>query len=84
MLIVDVQALEAAWEAACKVQGATLKIPEFQFLINPLTLQGPCMPNFVFQVYNFIYVSMLLLLFHLCDIVGILNNQNILICLSNI
>ncbi|PHT68289.1 hypothetical protein T459_27776 [Capsicum annuum] len=46
----DTKALEAAWEAACKVQGATLKIPEFQFLINPLTLQGPCMPNFVFQV----------------------------------
>ncbi|KAH0675434.1 hypothetical protein KY290_026565 [Solanum tuberosum] len=47
----DTKALEAAWEAACKVQGATLEIPtEFQFLINPITLQGPCMPNFVFQV----------------------------------
>ncbi|KAG5604680.1 hypothetical protein H5410_026172 [Solanum commersonii] len=47
----DTKALDAAWEAACKVQGATLEIPtEFQFLINPITLQGPCMPNFVFQV----------------------------------
>ncbi|OIS98331.1 PREDICTED: polygalacturonase At1g48100 [Nicotiana attenuata] len=47
----DSKALEAAWEAACKVQGATLHIPsEFQFLISPITLQGPCMPNFIFQV----------------------------------
>ncbi|XP_004239337.3 polygalacturonase At1g48100 [Solanum lycopersicum] len=47
----DTKALETAWEAACKVQGATLEIPsEFQFLINPITLQGPCMPNFVFQI----------------------------------
>ncbi|TMW97959.1 hypothetical protein EJD97_004734 [Solanum chilense] len=51
----DTKALETAWEAACKVQGATLEIPsEFQFLINPITLQGPCMPNFVFQINGII------------------------------
>lgn len=45
------QALLAAWKAACKVPGATVEIPsEFKFLVKPLTLQGPCMPNLVFQV----------------------------------
>lgn len=45
------QALLAAWEAACKVAGATVEIPsEFKFLIKPITLQGPCMPQLVLQV----------------------------------
>lgn len=45
------QALVAAWKAACKVNGATVKIPsQFKFLINPITLQGPCMPSLVLQV----------------------------------
>nr|GMD21704.1 polygalacturonase At1g48100 [Ipomoea batatas] len=47
----DSKALEAAWGAACKVSGATVQIPsQFSFLINPITLQGPCMPDLVFQV----------------------------------
>ncbi|PON99007.1 Glycoside hydrolase [Trema orientale] len=47
----DSKALLAAWEAACKVSGATVEIPsEFKFLINPITLQGPCMPNLVLQI----------------------------------
>lgn len=45
------QALEAAWDAACKVTSATIEIPsEFKFLVNPLTLQGPCMPGLVLHV----------------------------------
>lgn len=45
------QALLAAWAAACKVPGATVEIPtEFKFLIEPITLQGPCMPDLVLQV----------------------------------
>ncbi|KAF3431228.1 hypothetical protein FNV43_RR25958 [Rhamnella rubrinervis] len=47
----DSTALVAAWKAACKVNGATVKIPsQFKFLINPITLQGPCMPSFVLQI----------------------------------
>ncbi|XP_017970601.1 PREDICTED: polygalacturonase At1g48100 [Theobroma cacao] len=47
----DSKALLAAWKAACKVPGATVEIPsEFKFLVKPLTLQGPCMPNLVFQI----------------------------------
>ncbi|KAK3028213.1 hypothetical protein RJ639_039496 [Escallonia herrerae] len=47
----DSMAMLAAWRAACKVAGATLEIPkEHKFLINPITLQGPCMPHLVFQI----------------------------------
>ncbi|XP_024024006.1 polygalacturonase At1g48100 [Morus notabilis] len=47
----DSKALLAAWEAACKVAGATVEIPsEFKFLIKPITLQGPCMPQLVLQI----------------------------------
>ncbi|XP_059637400.1 polygalacturonase At1g48100 [Cornus florida] len=47
----DSKALLAAWKAACKVQGGTIQIPsEINFLIKPLTLEGPCMPHLVFQI----------------------------------
>ncbi|XP_065876380.1 polygalacturonase At1g48100 [Euphorbia lathyris] len=47
----DSKALLAAWKAACKVTGATVKIPaKLKFLINPITLQGPCMPHLVLQI----------------------------------
>ncbi|KAK2977477.1 hypothetical protein RJ640_016105, partial [Escallonia rubra] len=47
----DSMAILAAWRAACMVAGATLEIPkEHKFLINPITLQGPCMPHLVFQI----------------------------------
>ncbi|GAV62003.1 Glyco_hydro_28 domain-containing protein, partial [Cephalotus follicularis] len=47
----DSKPLLAAWEAACKVSGATVEIPsEFKFLIKPITLQGPCMPHIVLQI----------------------------------
>lgn len=47
------QALVAAWEAACRVKGATVEIPSgFKFLIQPITLDGSgCMPDLVLQVY---------------------------------
>lgn len=45
------QALIVAWKAACKVDGASVEIPAgFKFLIKPITLQGPCMPDLVLQV----------------------------------
>ncbi|BFG16377.1 hypothetical protein CerSpe_026510 [Prunus speciosa] len=48
----DSKALVAAWEAACRVKGATVEIPSgFKFLIQPITLDGSgCMPDLVFQI----------------------------------
>ncbi|GFY91549.1 pectin lyase-like superfamily protein [Actinidia rufa] len=47
----DSKALVAAWKAACKIPGTTVKFPsEFKFLIKPITLQGPCMPQLAFQI----------------------------------
>ncbi|XP_050204718.1 polygalacturonase ADPG2 [Mercurialis annua] len=46
----DSQALLAAWKAACKVSGATIRIPAEKFLIKPITLQGPCMPHLLLQI----------------------------------
>ncbi|CAN0893140.1 Polygalacturonase At1g48100 [Linum grandiflorum] len=47
----DSKALAAAWTAACQVPGARIQIPSgFKFLINPISLQGPCMPNLILQV----------------------------------
>ncbi|XP_027152626.1 polygalacturonase At1g48100-like [Coffea eugenioides] len=47
----DSKAVAAAWEAACKVPGATMEFPsEFKFLIKPITLQGPCQPHLTLQI----------------------------------
>ncbi|XP_061372765.1 polygalacturonase At1g48100 [Gastrolobium bilobum] len=47
----DSEALVAAWKGACKVAGATVKIPsQLKFLIKPVTLQGPCMPDLTLEV----------------------------------
>ncbi|KAM7251713.1 hypothetical protein ACFE04_023596 [Oxalis oulophora] len=47
----DSKALIAAWNAACRVAGATVQIPSgFKFLMTPITLQGPCMPQLVLQI----------------------------------
>ncbi|XP_051144811.1 polygalacturonase At1g48100 [Andrographis paniculata] len=47
----DSKALLNAWRAACKVTGGVVHIPSgLTYLIKPLTLQGPCMPNLVLQM----------------------------------
>ncbi|KAL2327857.1 hypothetical protein Fmac_021284 [Flemingia macrophylla] len=47
----DSEALLAAWKGACNVVGATVKIPaQLKFLIKPVTLQGPCMPDLTLQI----------------------------------
>ncbi|XP_058772292.1 polygalacturonase At1g48100 [Vicia villosa] len=47
----DSEAFLAAWKSACKVAGATIKVPEkLKFLIKAITLQGPCMPNLTLQI----------------------------------
>ncbi|KAL0372366.1 UNVERIFIED_CONTAM: Polygalacturonase [Sesamum calycinum] len=44
-------ALLAAWKSACKVTGGVVEIPAgLKFLVKPVTLQGPCMPNLVLQI----------------------------------
>lgn len=46
------QAFQAAWGAACKVEGSTVLVPsEYDFLVGPISFSGPyCQPNIVFQV----------------------------------
>ncbi|PIN14913.1 Polygalacturonase [Handroanthus impetiginosus] len=45
------QALLAAWKSACKFTGGVVEIPkDYKFLIKPVTLQGPCLPNLVLQI----------------------------------
>ncbi|MCL7037912.1 hypothetical protein MKW94_030345 [Papaver nudicaule] len=48
----DSKALQAAWKAACLVEGGIVEIPsEFKFLIKPITLEGgPCKPHLVLQI----------------------------------
>ncbi|KAK7252393.1 hypothetical protein RIF29_36304 [Crotalaria pallida] len=47
----DSKALLAAWQGACKVAGATVKIPaKLKFLIMPINLQGPCLPGLSLQI----------------------------------
>ncbi|CAL0311886.1 unnamed protein product [Lupinus luteus] len=47
----DSMALRAAWNGACKVAGATVKVPaKHKFLIMPITLQGPCLPGLTLQI----------------------------------
>ncbi|KAM3713562.1 hypothetical protein ACB094_01G264800 [Castanea mollissima] len=48
----DTKAFEAAWAAACKVEGSTMVVPYgFVFLVKPITFSGPnCQPNIQFQL----------------------------------
>ncbi|XP_024988613.1 polygalacturonase At1g48100 [Cynara cardunculus var. scolymus] len=47
----DSKKLIGAWKAACKVPGGVLQIPlNHNFLIKPITLQGPCMGHIIFQI----------------------------------
>ncbi|KAL3644508.1 hypothetical protein CASFOL_009688 [Castilleja foliolosa] len=47
----DSMSLLAAWESACSFNGGVVIIPsDFMFMIKPVTLQGPCMPNLVLQI----------------------------------
>ncbi|MQL88563.1 hypothetical protein Taro_021116 [Colocasia esculenta] len=48
----DTKAFQAAWAAACKVEGSTVLVPpEYNFLVGPISFSGPyCQPNIVFQL----------------------------------
>ncbi|WOK98520.1 hypothetical protein Cni_G07232 [Canna indica] len=48
----DTKAFEAAWAAACKVEGSTMVVPaQYEFLVGPISFSGPyCQPNIVFQL----------------------------------
>jgi hypothetical protein len=47
-----VQAFEAAWAAACKVEASTVLVPsELEFVVGPISFSGPnCKTNILFQV----------------------------------
>lgn len=46
------QAFEAAWAAACKVEASIMMVPaESVFLVGPISFSGPyCQANIIFQV----------------------------------
>ncbi|XP_064990794.1 polygalacturonase At1g48100-like isoform X2 [Musa acuminata AAA Group] len=48
----DTEAFQAAWAAACKVEGSTVVVPaEFEFLVGPISFSGPyCQPNIALQI----------------------------------
>ncbi|XVF84999.1 hypothetical protein PTKIN_Ptkin17bG0083800 [Pterospermum kingtungense] len=48
----DTKAFQAAWAAACKVEGSIIVVPaEFVFLVGPVSFSGPyCQDNIVFQL----------------------------------
>ncbi|KAH9742274.1 Pectin lyase-like superfamily protein [Citrus sinensis] len=48
----DTKAFEAAWAAACKIEGATMVVPSGSvFLVGPISFSGPtCQPNILFQL----------------------------------
>ncbi|CAM8984154.1 unnamed protein product [Rhodiola kirilowii] len=47
----DSKAIVSAWNAACKVEKATVQIPAgYTFLTSAITLQGPCSPGLVLQI----------------------------------
>lgn len=46
------QAFQATWAAACKVEASTMLVPaNYAFYVGPISFSGPyCKPNIVFQV----------------------------------
>jgi hypothetical protein len=46
------QAFQATWAAACKVEASTMVVPaDYIFYVGPISFSGPyCKPNIVFQV----------------------------------
>lgn len=48
----EIQAFQAAWAAACKVEASTINVPEkYVFLVGPISFSGPyCQHDIVFQV----------------------------------
>ncbi|XP_065044563.1 polygalacturonase At1g48100-like isoform X2 [Musa acuminata AAA Group] len=48
----DTEAFQAAWAAACKVEGSTVVVPaEFEFLVGPISFSGPyCQTNIALQI----------------------------------
>lgn len=54
MKICVLQAFQAAWAAACKIEASTILVPsKYEFLVGPISFSGPyCQHNIVFQVKN--------------------------------
>jgi len=54
-VVTILQAFEAAWASACKVEASTMIIPpDYIFLVGPISFSGPyCQANIVFQVRKF-------------------------------
>lgn len=52
VFMVQQQAFQATWAAACEVEISTMIIPsDYEFLMGPISFDGPyCQKNIVFQV----------------------------------
>ena len=44
------QAFKKAWEAACSSQGSVLVVPKNNYLLKPITFEGPCKSSITVQV----------------------------------
>ena len=60
--LIAIQAFEAAWAAACKLEASTVIVPLGSvFLVGPISFSGPnCQPKIVFQVNHHISLHCLL------------------------
>jgi hypothetical protein len=56
----EIQAFEATWTEACKVEASTMLIPaDYTFYVGPIVFSGPyCKPRIVFQV-TFLFFNLL-------------------------
>lgn len=52
VFVVKMQAFQAAWAAACKVEASVINVPaDYVFHVGPISFSGPyCQHNIVFQV----------------------------------
>ena len=52
MKITIMQAFQAAWADACKVEASSMIVPSgYEFLVGPISFAGPyCQRNILFQV----------------------------------
>ncbi|KAJ9695715.1 hypothetical protein PVL29_010942 [Vitis rotundifolia] len=51
------EAFKKAWEAACSSQGSVLVVPKNNYLLKPITFEGPCKSSITVQIYGTVQAS---------------------------
>ncbi|WJZ94041.1 hypothetical protein VitviT2T_012934 [Vitis vinifera] len=51
------EAFKKAWEAACSSQGSVLVVPKNNYLLKPITFEGPCKSSITVQIYGTLQAS---------------------------